>query len=102
MDVNKWERLYKALANKRRLGIISSLSRHRELSVAEISEQLHLSFKATSKHLNILKTEDLVQNEQRSRQVFYWLGPDQPPAVRCYLDDNLAHIRANEGKAKKG
>lgn len=102
MDVNKWERLYKALANKRRLGIIKSLSKHRELTVTEIAELIRLSFKATSKHLNILKARDLVQNEQRSKQVYYRLDPDQPLAVQCYLNDDPAHIRANVGKVRKG
>ncbi len=67
------ERLLKALANKRRLEILRALKKERdgELSVGEIAERIGLSFKATSRHLSILTSADILEKEQRSLQVFY-------------------------------
>ena len=67
------ERVLKALANKRRLEILKALKggRDKELSVGEISERINLSFKATSRHLSILISADILGKEQRGLQVFY-------------------------------
>ena len=61
----------KALANRRRLLILSLLKKRNEVSVGEIAESIKLSFKATSRHLSILASADILEREQRSVQMFY-------------------------------
>lgn len=80
------ELIIKALANRRRLAIIKFLKNHREASVGEIAGQIRLSFKATSKHLNILARVDLLDKEQRSLTVFYRLQSSQKPFVKSLIN----------------
>lgn len=79
------EKILKALANKRRLAIIKYLKEKREAPVTEIAERINLSFKATSKHLGILLAVDIVEKEQRSLQMFYYLPASQKPVVKTIL-----------------
>jgi len=67
------ERTLKALANKRRLEVLKFLKKNKEATVSEISEAIHLSFKATSKHLRVLSSVDLIEGEQRSLNIWYHL-----------------------------
>jgi DNA-binding transcriptional ArsR family regulator len=79
------EKIMKALANRRRLAVLVYLKRNREAAVAEIAEEINLSFKATSKHLSVLAAVDIIDKEQRSLQVFYRLASLQKPAARHIL-----------------
>lgn len=67
------EKILKALANRRRLIIIKYLSKVNKSSVGDIATEIHLSFKATSKHLAVLRSADIVEREQVSLQVYYYL-----------------------------
>lgn len=69
------EKTLKALANRRRLAIVKYLKKVREATVGEIAEEIKLSFKATSKHLGVLAAADIVEKEQRSLQMWYYLAP---------------------------
>lgn len=68
------EHIFRALANKRRLEIVSHLKRRKEASVSEIAAMLSLSVKAASKHLIILYDADILEREQRGLQMFYRVG----------------------------
>ena len=74
MKEKELERILKALANKRRLVIISFLKKKKEANVGEIAEEIHLSFKSTSRHLTILSRADVLERDQRSSEVFYRLN----------------------------
>lgn len=67
------EKTLKALANGRRLAIIKFLQNTKEATVGEIADNINLSFKATSRHLNVLANADILEKEQRSLQMFYRL-----------------------------
>lgn len=82
------ERILKAVANRRRLAILAHLKRSREATVGDIADAIRLSFKATSKHLAILKSADIVENEQHSLLVFYRLASGQ----RAYIKTLLGHL----------
>ncbi len=75
------EKIMKSLANKRRIAIIRLLNDKKEMTVSDISEQIKLSFKSTSKHLSILSFADIVEKEQRSSQSFYSLSNNLPELV---------------------
>ena len=79
------EKHLKALANRRRLSILKYLKGRREAPVAEIADEINLSFKSTSKHLVVLATLDIVEREQRSLQMFYSLASNQKPAIKHIL-----------------
>jgi len=79
------EKSLKSLANRRRLAILKYLKENREASVTEIAGAIKLSLKATSKHLRILATTDIVEREQRSLSMFYRLSPEQKPAVKYII-----------------
>ena len=87
-EEKKLERTLKALGNRRRLAILKFLKREKQAPVGEIAETIRLSFKATSKHLGILATADIVDREQQSLQVFYFLS-DAMPAVARHVISTL-------------
>ncbi|MDP3874901.1 MAG: metalloregulator ArsR/SmtB family transcription factor [bacterium] len=74
MKEKELEKMLKALANRRRLAIISLLRKRKEVNVGEIAETIHLSIKSTSRHLAILFGADILEREQRSSEVFYRLN----------------------------
>jgi len=80
------ERSLKALANKRRLGIIKYLRLHHQAPVGGLADAIKLSFRSTSKHLGVLKAADIVEAEQKSKLVFYSLSKIQPPIVRAVIN----------------
>ncbi len=76
------EKIFKGLANRRRLAIIHILTKHKELPVAEIARRIHLSFTSTSKHLLMLHHLDIVERRQENLSVYYRLAESLPPAVK--------------------
>ena len=82
MKEKELERSLKALANKRRLIIIRFIKKEKEMSVGDIADEIKLSFNATSKHLGILASANILEKEQRSLQVFYKISDDLPEIVR--------------------
>ena len=64
MNINEVEKKYKALANRRRLKILKFLFLNKEAKVGEIADNISLSFKATSKHLLILKSSGFIDSKQ--------------------------------------
>ena len=82
MNERELEKQFKVLANRRRLAILKYLKRNREANVSEIAGAIHLSFKATSKHLNALAALDIVEREQRSLQMFYKLAANNSSTIK--------------------
>ena len=79
------EKIIKALANRRRLAIIKFISTQREASVGDIAGHLRLSIKATSKHLSVLGHADILDKEQKSKQVYYFLASPSHSLIRHVL-----------------
>jgi len=80
--MKKLEKILKAVANRRRIAIVRYLAQNKEASVSDISGEIRLSFKATSKHLSVLYAADIVEKEQRSLQMFYRLSDTPHPVVK--------------------
>ncbi len=74
------ERVLKALANQRRLEIVRILKKRRQATVGEIAEAIDLSFRATSKHLGVLRSAEILDKKQQSLQMWYFLS-DSPGEV---------------------
>jgi DNA-binding transcriptional ArsR family regulator len=82
---NGFEKILKALANRRRLQILKFLKTRKEATVGEISQHLKITFKATSKHLALLSAVDIIDREQRSLSMFYHLSASPPPVAKSVI-----------------
>jgi|SRR3989344_3281550 len=80
--MKQFEKILKALANKRRLAIVQFLKSNPSRSVGEIAQKIKLSFKATSKHLHILSAADILDPEKRSLQIYYSLSAQCPALAK--------------------
>lgn len=85
MDTKQIERILKALANKRRLAIVKYLHKARRASVTDIAREIKLSFKATSRHLSVLRSADLVEKEQVNLMMLYSLQEPRPSILKTTL-----------------
>ena len=65
-------RIMKALAHPTRLFIVDKLAK-REKSVLELTEMIGADVSTVSKHLAILRSSGIVQDEKRGSHVFYSL-----------------------------
>jgi DNA-binding transcriptional ArsR family regulator len=65
------EKIFKALANRRRLAIVFYLKRAPGANVGGIAAEIKLSLRATSRHLVQLERAGILEKEQRSKEVFY-------------------------------
>jgi DNA-binding transcriptional ArsR family regulator len=80
------ERILKALANRRRLEIVMQLRRHPELCVQVLAARISLSTKATSKHLHRLYAVDVLDRQQRRREVYYRIAQPTKRLIRSVID----------------
>lgn len=68
--INNGAKLLKALANEKRLQIISVLE-NKELKVGELEKKIGLSQSALSQHLAILRATGIVSTRRLAQNVFY-------------------------------
>jgi len=83
--MNSTERILKALANRRRLKIVSLLKTKRRASVGELADNLKVTLPTTSKHLAILAAADIVEYDRQSLLVYYRLADKLPSVVTALL-----------------
>lgn len=79
------EKIFKGLANRRRLAVLKLLVKNKELSVADIAGRIKLSFKATSKHLSVLRQLDIVDRNQVGLTMYYRLSHPLPHPVNMLI-----------------
>ena len=79
------EKTMKALANRRRLGIVKLLKKDGAVSVADIAREIGLSFKATSKHLGILYAAGILERDQQRLTINYRIAPALHKATKHVL-----------------
>lgn len=90
--MKKLERKLKVFANRRRLAIIKLLLRNKEMIVSDIAIAIKLSFKATSKHLNILANADVLDKEQRNLEMYYRINKNNDSVI-CSLCSLISNSR---------
>ena len=83
------ERIFKALANRRRLAIVKLLKIRKRLPVGDIAHYLKVTLPTTSKHLSILAGADMLEYEKESLVVYYRLADNLPELVR----DIIKHLK---------
>jgi len=69
--VKELEPVFRALANKRRITMVQNIRKNKEICVSDIAEEIHLSFRSTSRHLAVLQKAGILEKEQRGVQMFY-------------------------------
>lgn len=84
-EIREVEKVLKALANARRLALLIDLKKSKRASVGDLADRIHLSMKATSKHLHVLSGAGIVEYEQVSLNVYYRLAVPLHPLVRTAL-----------------
>ena len=65
--------------------ILKYLKQNKEAPVGDIAAAIKLSFKATSKHLGILGTADILEKDQRGLLMYYRFSADQKSAAKHIL-----------------
>jgi DNA-binding transcriptional ArsR family regulator len=75
------ERQFKALANRRRLAILKHLKRNGRSPVGAIAKKINLSLKATSKHLAVLYSADMLERESIGLMTCYRLADKKPTVL---------------------
>ena len=76
------ERELKALANRRRLEVLRYLRDSGRVKVSDIAYKIKISLPATSRHLIMLESAGILEKEQVSLEVFYYLSSRQRSHVR--------------------
>ena len=80
------EKQYKALANGKRLAILTYLSNIKQASVGDIAREVKLTLKATSKHLGILFGVDAVEKTKQSLVVLYRIAEKPSQTIKHFLN----------------
>lgn len=86
MNRSETIKIFKALGNERRFLILKYIIKKKELTVSQISELIHLSFKSTSRHLSVLKNANLVISRQIDLNNFYSINNE-------YVKDFIKFLR---------
>jgi DNA-binding transcriptional ArsR family regulator len=94
-------RIIKALAHPTRLFMVDKLS-HGERCVCELGEMIDADISTVSRHLSVLKSVGIVEDEKRGQQVWYRL---KVPCILNFfgcvedvLKSNIKQIRESIGK----
>ena len=82
ITMNQLERIFKALANRRRLVIVRFLKANEEATVSALAYEIRLSLKATSRHLVKLAACDILEREQRNLNAYYRIAQCQSAEIR--------------------
>ena len=87
-------RIIKAMAHPTRLFIVDELSRQ-ERCVCELTEMIGADVSTVSKHLGVLKSAGIVEDDKRGTQVFYAL---RMPCVLNFFScvESVMRSRAKE------
>ena len=75
----------KALANKKRLAMMSYLLNHKHATVGELAAAMQLHIQSASQHLRILRAADVVRTTKRGSYVSYRLSLNQNELVKKVL-----------------
>ncbi|UZW55859.1 metalloregulator ArsR/SmtB family transcription factor [Sphingobium sp. JS3065] len=79
-------RLFAALGDTTRLGLIGRLSEGGERSIVQLGDGLPISRQAVAKHLDVLLGAGLVRRTRSGREVLFTLRPEVVAEARDWLD----------------
>lgn len=76
----------KAISDPTRREILALLRKGR-MAAGDISEKFDMSAPAVSKHLNVLKTADLIRDAREGKHIYYELNASVLDEVLMWLTD---------------
>lgn len=82
-------KVFKAVANEKRVKILRLLVKEKEVSVEEIAQRLKIGYKTASSHLQKLINVNLVKRYQKSLFVFYSINEDKTKIYDSAIIDVL-------------
>jgi ArsR family transcriptional regulator len=85
-------KIIKAMAHPSRLFIVDELAKTNERCVCELTEMVGADMSTVSKHLAILRSAGLVQDEKRGAMVYYRLAM---PCISTFFDCIESVIKCN-------
>ncbi|MDA0376500.1 MAG: metalloregulator ArsR/SmtB family transcription factor [bacterium] len=85
MSIRTLEGQLRAVANARRLGILSFLKKNQSATVGEIAKAVHLHIASASQHLRILKSAGIIEHKKRGLYVTYRFSLKQEEPVKTIL-----------------
>ena len=85
MNEKELEKIFKAVANRRRIMILKYLKREHHASVGDIAEEIKLSFRATSKHLSVLSNVGFLDKDQSGPSMLYFIPENKKQLVSRLL-----------------
>ncbi len=90
--MKRWTQIFKALANINRLKIINLLANGMSLTVTQITDELDISFRGTSRHLLLLHGLDILSSVGRNGHVFYSYNRSLPGDVKKIVEIFLKDV----------
>lgn len=100
-EAERLERLFKALASRKRLTILETLLEKKEMHVGEISERLNSSMKGISRNLLILQTAGFLSSRNTRNYVKYSIrSEDVHPDNLLALTIVRRNLKSQKGKRK--
>jgi DNA-binding transcriptional ArsR family regulator len=79
--------LFAALGDATRLNIVTRLRNEGPLSIAQLTEETHVSRQAVTKHLLTLESAELVEGERAGRERVWKLRQKRLDELRRYVDE---------------
>lgn len=76
--------MFKAMADPTRRRILQMLS-EKNLNAGEIAEEFHMSKPAISRHLEILKSSELITCEKQGQYVIYAINTSAVEQMYCHF-----------------
>ncbi len=79
--------MFAALGDETRLRIVGQLCQRGPQSISRLTESMHVSRQAITKHLYVLEQVRLARSTRLGRESIWELQPARLDAVRRYLND---------------
>jgi DNA-binding transcriptional ArsR family regulator len=77
--------VFQAIADPTRRAILLLLASH-AMTPNALAEEFHSTRQAVSKHIQILTECELVKQEQKGREIYYHINPEQMKDIDKFLD----------------
>ena len=92
-------RIFKSVANERRVRILEHLLKSKEQTVEEIADHVRIPYKTAGRNIKILEKAMLVKRQMRNGRAFYSVE-DSPRLVFGREIVNMVKKRASSRKRK--
>ena len=77
--------VFQAIADPTRRAILLLIAAH-SMTPNAIAEEFHTSRQAVSKHIQILTECELVKQEQRGREIYYYINPNKLKEIDKWME----------------